>query len=199
MSIILIIIIGFIAALIGALPVGLVNLTVLDKAFHADQKNALHVAHGAAWIEVVFGFIALSLGNKITVFMDNKSVFYYVILLLPALVGIVFLFRKNTINKKQERSGNHFLKGVFLNLISVQVLLYWLIAVVYISHFHIRIQGFYETVGFLAGIWIGKMLVLWFYAKISKTIFNKWQFLSLYMNRIIGGVLLVSVFIQFFK
>lgn len=194
-----IIFIGFIAALIGALPVGLVNLTVLDKAFHADQKNALQLAHGAAWIEVVFGFIALSLGNKITVFMTNKSVFYYLILLLPALVGIVFLFRKNTTNKNQVLSGNHFLNGAFLNLISMQVLLYWLIAVMYISRFHIRIQGFYETVGFLAGIWIGKMLVLWFYAKLSKTIFNKWQFLSLYMDRIIGSVLLISVFIQFFK
>lgn len=199
MSFIIIIITGFVAALIGALPFGLVNLTVLDKAFHENKNQALQIAHGAAWIEVLFGFMAISLGNKISTFIHNKSVFYYLILLLPALVGIVFLIRKKPVSKAKELSGNNFLKGIFLNLISVQVFLYWLVAIMYINQIHIKVQTFQEIIGFLAGIWIGKMIVLWLYVKLSKTVFQRWQFLGSYMNRIIGIVLITSVFIQLLK
>ncbi len=199
MQTIFIILAGITAAIIGAMPFGLVNLTVLDTAYRKGKKQAMNIAHGAASIEVLFGLIAISIGNKISAFMNNKSVFYYLILLLPALVGIVFLIRKKTINKPQRYSGNNFLKGIFLNLISLQVFLYWLIAVMYINQFRIRVQNPQEVMAFLAGIWFGKMLVLWFYASLSKVVFTKWQFLSLHMNRIIGSVLLISVFIQFLK
>ncbi|MBN2775864.1 MAG: hypothetical protein JXR31_16530, partial [Prolixibacteraceae bacterium] len=138
-------------------------------------------------------------GNKISTFIHDKSVFYYLILLLPALVGIGFLIRKKPISEAKELTGNNYLKGIFLNLISIQVLLYWLIAVMYINQFNIRVQSIQEVITFLAGIWIGKMIVLWGYARLSKAIFQKWQFLSLHMNRIIGSVLLISVFIQILK
>lgn len=199
MQSIFIILTGITAAIIGALPFGLVNLTVLDTAYRNERKQAMHIAHGAAWIEVLFGLIAISIGNKISAFMNNKSVFYYLILLLPTLVGIILLFRKKTKNKKHKLSGNNFLKGIFLNLISIQVLLYWLIAVMYINQFHVRVQNLQEIMAFLAGVWIGKMLVLWFYASLSKVVFTKWQFLSSNMNRVIGIILLLSVFIQFLK
>lgn len=200
MQFIFIILTGITAAIIGALPFGLVNLTVLDTAYRKGKKQAMHIAHGAAWIEVLFGLFAIVLGNRVVQLTNHIPLIHYLIISLPGMIGVFFLFKKSTNNSMPKVKSNGLLKGFFLNLISLQVLLYWVIAITFlIGNQILALDRWVNIFIFLVGIWFGKLSVLWLYAFWSNTIFNKWQFLSLNMNRIIGGVLLFTVFLHFLK
>ncbi len=185
--------------IIGALPFGLVNLTVLDISFHRNKIAALKVAHGAAWIEVLFGLTALIAGSLIAQYTRDHRVVQTLVLIIPALVGLAFILKKNRNEAKTIEKDPGFLKGMMLNLISIQVLLYWLFAMTYFNtrwepEFNILFMAL-----FALGIWIGKMGVLWVYALLSQKIFSRFGFLAKNINRVIGVVLLITVFIQFLK
>lgn len=200
MQTVFIILVGITVAIIGALPFGLVNLTVLDTAYRKGKKQAMHIAHGAAWIEILFGLTAIVLGKRIIQLTHHILFIHYLFIFLPGVVGIIFLFKKSTNHSRPKIKNNGLLKGIFLNLVSLQVLLYWIIAITYlISNQILALGWWFNILIFLVGIWIGKMSVLWLYAFWSNTIFNKWQFLSSNMNRVIGSILLFTVLIQFFK
>ena len=190
---------AIIITIIGALPFGLVNLTVLDISFHRNKIAALKVAHGAAWIEVLFGLTALIAGSLIGQFTRDHRVVQTLVLIIPALVGLAFLLKKNRSEAKTIEKDSGFLKGMMLNLISIQVLLYWLFAMTY---FNTRWEPEFNILFialFALGIWIGKMGVLWVYALLSQKIFSRFGFLAKNINRVIGVVLLITVFIQFLK
>ena len=190
---------AIIITIIGALPFGLVNLTVLDISFHRNKIAALKVAHGAAWIEVLFGLTALITGSLIAQYTKDHQVVQTLVLIIPALVGSAFLLKKNRSEAKTTKKDHGFLKGMMLNLISIQVLLYWLFAMTY---FNTRYEPEFNILFialFVLGIWVGKMGVLWIYALLSQKIFSRFAFLARNINRIIGVVLLITVFIQFFK
>jgi threonine/homoserine/homoserine lactone efflux protein len=191
--------IAILVSIIGALPFGLVNLTVLDISYRRDKISALRVAHGAAWIEVAFGLTALIAGSFIGQFTRDHKLAQTLVLIIPALVGLVFLLKKN--NKEAKKTGKDpgFFKGMLLNLISIQVLLYWLIAMTYLNtRWELQFNTLSITL-FALGILVGKMGVLWIYALLSRKILTTFDFLARNINRVIGLVLLITVFIQLIK
>lgn len=190
---------AMIITVIGALPFGLVNLSVLDISNRKGTGPAMQLSHGAAVIEVLFGLTALTAGGLIANYLDTNPVINYLILSVPAVAGIVFLSRGR---KKQEtihveKSG--FLRGMILNLVSIQVLLYWLLAMTYLQALlDIRYTAF-SLILFALGVWLGKIGVLWLYAIFSSKVFGRLGFFSRNINRIIGVVLLFTVVLQLFK
>ncbi|NOQ23827.1 MAG: LysE family transporter [Bacteroidales bacterium] len=199
MSSLLIIFLGITIAIIGALPFGLVNLIVLDTAYHKGKRDAMNIAHGAAWIEVLFGLTAILVGSTINQFTSENQFLNYLFLSFPGLIGLIFLFKKDKKNYKTKTKSTGFIKGILLNLVSIQVLLYWIIVIPFLNSHQLIIQKHIDILMFLSGIWIGKMAVLWIYTIMSRKIFSRWHFISLNINRVIGSILLLTVFIQLLK
>lgn len=189
---------GALIAIIGALPFGLVNLTVLDTSYKQSKSKAIMIAHGAALIEVLFGIVALLVGGYILHFTKESLLARFIIVLIPGIAGIVFFLRKDLKIKESKRKGSDFLKGVILNLISIQVLMYWFIAVAFLTAKQLIIEP-HMFIYFSLGIWFGKMFVLWLYARLSGVIFARASSLAPNMNRIIGGVLMITAAIQLIK
>jgi hypothetical protein len=88
---------------------------------------------------------------------------------------------------------------MMLNLVSIQVLLYWMFAMTYLLAIREIEYNAFTIVFFAAGIWLGKMGILWLYAIFSKKIFCSMGFLARNINRVIGVVLLFTVAIQLVK
>lgn len=194
-----IILYALLITIIGALPFGLVNLSVLDTSYRTGPASAMKLSHGAALIEVAFGLTALTAGGLIAHLIRNSLWLYYLVLAVPAVIGIVFLLKGRYKQAERRLKNRGFLKGVLLNLASIQVLLYWLLAMTYL-HALLDVEfNVFTIVLFALGIWLGKMGVLWLYAVFSKKIFERMGFLSRNINRIIGGVLLFTVVIQLIK
>ncbi|MBR9999144.1 MAG: hypothetical protein KFF73_09240 [Cyclobacteriaceae bacterium] len=124
---------GIILSIIGALPFGLVNLSVLQVANNNGTRSALKIAHGAAIVEVLFALTAIYAGNVINGFIQQNTFVNYLSVLAMGIGGLIFLVKK----KNNKIPGMHrsagFLHGAFLNILSFQVLLYWLIAISFLS------------------------------------------------------------------
>jgi len=199
MNLLYIIPLAILIAIIGALPFGLVNLTVLDTSYRKGKVAAMYISHGAALIEVLFGLTALMAGSLIGQFIRNHQFVQTLVLIVPAVIGVVFLLKKNHSETKKSEKKQGFLQGMMLNLISIQVLLYWLFAMTYLNTIWNPDYNVLSLSLFAAGIWLGKMGVLWTYALFSRRIFTRMGFLSRNINRIIGMVLLLTVVLQLIK
>jgi threonine/homoserine/homoserine lactone efflux protein len=199
MNIIAITGITILTAIIGALPFGLVNLSVLNTAYRSNRQTALKVAHGASWIEVLYGILALFAGTYIAKTIENSSTVKYIASLIPFFIGMFFLFKKS--DGKQNHTDNRpgYLKGVILNLLSIQVLLYWIVAITWLKTSYLPEITPGLILVLIASIWIGKMGVLWLYAQFSEKIMSKSDFLTKNINRFVGAVLIISSLIQFIK
>lgn len=194
-----IITISLIAAIIGAVPLGLVNLTVLEVSYKKGVSDAMKLAGGASIIEIMFVLIALFAGNYITIAMDNVEWVKWLFVFVPFLIGIYFLQRKNHFETSSQKKTNNYLRGAVLNLISIQVLLYWIFAITYLYRSKHFVNEVFTIVLIIISVWIGKMIVLWAYALLSKTVLEKFSFLSSRINQVIGFILIVIGIVQFLK
>lgn len=185
------------------MPFGLVNLTVLDISYRVGKQSALKMAYGATMIEILFGLTAILAGSVFGKIIQDNFTAKSIIRIVPVIVALIFLFKVDSNNQNKSSIKGGFLNGALLNLISIQVFLYWLFAMTYISthwitHWMLEINSYYIIV-FAVGIWVGKMGVLYIYAHFSNIILSKFGFIAKNVNRIIGSVILLSVAIQIFK
>lgn len=190
---------GILITSIGALPFGLVNLVVLDISFRSGQKEAMKVARGAAIVEIIFGMIALLFGTAISYYTETYTAVKFLVLIVPWIAGLYFLLKKNKNLNKPVISDPGFIKGVLLNLVSIQVFLYWLVAISFLNTMIDFNFKFPELIVFALGIWLGKIGILRIYGYFSPRILSKSEFLTRNINRIIGSVIILSVLFQFFK
>lgn len=186
-------------AIIGALPFGLVNLSVLDTAYRTSRQAALKVAHGASWVEVLYGILALLTGTFIANSIENNPSAKYIAGLIPFFVGVIFLFKKSGAKPNPADKSPGYMKGVVLNLLSIQVLLYWIVAITWLKTSYLPEITPGLILVLVVSIWIGKMGVLWVYALFSNLIMSKSDFIAKNINRIIGTILILSGFIQLIK
>lgn len=191
--------VGVLVTVIGALPFGLVNLSVVDISLKQSRKLAMQIAHGAALVEVLYGVVAILAGAIISEFIQKNLFLNYSLIGILVIGSIVFILRKKEKNTKRFSVFSSFLKGVFLNLISFQVFLYWSIATAFLYARNILDTRFLSIMIFAVGIWLGKILVLWIYAFLSTRIISKSVIISKHLNRIIGGILMIIAVYQFFS
>jgi threonine/homoserine/homoserine lactone efflux protein len=195
----LILIIGFTAAVIGALPFGLVNLTVLNVTFERGNRAAINISHGAAVVEVLFGLTALLAGELLVNHIEGNAIVSYSTVAVPFMGGVFFILKKQHAGMSRHTGYSGFLKGIFLNLVSIQVFLFWIIAVAFLSSKQLLQYDPLSILLFISGIWLGKMAVLWLYMNLSGKILSSSRIISRNINRIIGIVLFGMAFIQVLK
>jgi threonine/homoserine/homoserine lactone efflux protein len=193
-------IIALAATTVGAVPLGLVNLSVLDSALKNDSKGATQIAHGASVVEVFFTLASVLMGAKLSLFFEGNPVVRYFVFAVLLVSGVFFWFKTNKEKIRTETQKSFgFLKGVLLNIVSVQVLLFWLLAATVLSAKQWLPTELAEVLLFLAGVWLAKMGVLKGYAFLAKIVATHAEKFSANTNRIISIVLLAVSIIQFVK
>jgi threonine/homoserine/homoserine lactone efflux protein len=199
MNYLLMILLGMGAAILGALPFGLVNLTVLNVTFERGNRAALKIAHGAALVEVAFGLTALFAGGLLTRYLEGNVIVAYSTAAVLIIGGIYFVLKKQRNSDNAERDASGFFRGIMLNLISIQVFLFWILAIAFLSSRELLQYDILSILLFVSGIWLGKMAVLWMYMNLSNRILSRSRIISKNINTIIGMVLIGMAFIQFLK
>jgi threonine/homoserine/homoserine lactone efflux protein len=190
---------GILVTFIGSLPFGLVNLSVLDVSRQKGFKEGMRIAHGAALIEVVFGLTAFLTGIFIQNIIKENSYLSYFIIAFIGFTGIIFLLKNTSSDNKKGYSLPAFWKGAFLNVISIQVLLFWIIVITFLHDNQIIDFSILLIILFLTGIWLGKMGALWLYARLSNFKLTKSKVITNNINRVIGSILLIIATFQFFS
>jgi len=195
----IILLLGMGATIIGGLPFGLVNLTVLNVTFEKGSREAIKIAHGAALVEVLFGLTALLAGGVLASYIEGNVIISYSTAAVLIFGGLFFLLKKQHNNNSRVTGSSGFLNGILLNLVSIQVFLFWILAIAFLSSRELLQYDSLSILLFVSGIWLGKMAVLWIYMILSNRYISRSRIISKNINTIIGIVLFGLAFFQVLK
>lgn len=150
------------------------------------------MALAASLVEIIHSFIAVHCGMLITDLISSSPITQVLSLSIFLFLGFYYLFKKNAPphDTPKKRLGSNFTKGGILALINPQAIPFWVFVITYLqSSGYINLR-FSNVIALLIGIALGKLLALMLFGVLSKAIVNKVQFLGLWINKIIGSVLL---------
>ncbi len=212
MNVVMYLFLGFITAVIGALPLGTTNVAVINTTIKENLKNALKIIYTAALAEGILVIIALNFNMQIEHFIGENLWLQYGIAVLLLTVGIVLAIgRKECVKdennecviiKKRRIKVSKQQLGFILGLVNPTVLIYWILVISFLRKKMIYLDISLETsllVLFLIGVFLGKVVTLYAYGKFSHSLKVKMKNITTKVNRVIGILLLfVSVF-QFAK
>lgn len=190
---------GFTAAVIGAVPFGLVNLSVVDSTLSRNERAAFLLSAGATLIEIAYVMLAVFMGNRLAGYIENNQWIEFFILLILLAAGIYFFRRKNKAADKKVFIMPAFIKGMLLNILSVQVLLYWFVAVAFLQANSQIVFTQECIVSFIFAVALGKMLTLFIYRLVAKKIKSKSSVIARKINYIIGTIIVGLAAVQLFK
>ncbi len=190
---------GLIAAVIGAAPFGLVNLSVVDSTLSRGERAAFLVSAGATLIEIIFVLLAIFMGSRLAGYIENNQWIDFFILLVLLTAGISFFLRKNKGTDEKAFIMPAVVKGMFLNILSVQVLLYWFVAVAFLQANSQIVFTRECMISFTLAVALGKMLTLLFYRLLAKKIKSKSTVIARKVNYIIGTIMVGVAAVQLVK
>ncbi|GAA4894277.1 hypothetical protein GCM10023311_18690 [Flaviramulus aquimarinus] len=197
-------IIGIMASVLSALPLGASNIAVINTTLKQNAKQAFKIAITAGIAEVILSYYALHCNMVVKDFFNNNLWVQYIIVCLLFIIGGFLFFKKQSEKqpKKRKLTQSKYATGFVLGIINPPVLIYWVIAFGILNNNDIMLSlqsSFSVLFLFFFGVYIGKLLTLYIYSRISITIKNKVQNITFLINRVTGVLLVFIGFVQAIK
>jgi len=198
MNYILHLLLGLIAGILVTLPLGPVNLLVVNTTISKNLKSAMIVASAASIMELLKPILAIYFSWLIIRHIESNIFIQITIVLAFGLIGLYFMLKENSSHKaeKNRREMPDFLKGVLISFLNIPALPFWIIVVAYCEStigFDFRIS----TVSlFLAGVFSGRYGTLWLYAQLSQYIIERSSLIALWLDRIIAILFFILALVQ---
>ncbi len=192
---------GIITAIIGAAPLGAVNIAVINTTIKENTQKALKIALAAGVGEVLLALFALHCSTELSTFFQENQWIQIVIVLLFMAIGIYFLAapkkkKKTKLNKKTKNSK--FLTGFSLAFLNPPVVLYWIVAISLTNKHLFQLTAHTPLLAlslFFGGIYFGKIGTLYIYSKWGNKIAKKQGDSNTKLFKIIGVALIIlSIF-----
>jgi threonine/homoserine/homoserine lactone efflux protein len=191
--------IGFIVSFLGSLPIGTVNLAVVQTTVNSNFRTGFYFSLGATIIELIYSAIAIKF---IAYLLNNQSVEVIIqIISVPVFIVLAILyFRKEEPSANTEiKRRRSFYNGLFIGLVNPLQIPFWIAYGSYLlSNNWIKNEEFLINV-FICGISLGTLLVLTLIAFLSKKIVASLELKTRLVNRITAIVLILLAFYQILK
>ncbi len=198
----LIFITAFIISFLGSVHPGPLNVSVVEATLKSSYKAGLIMAIGGVLPEFVYSLLA---AEGILFFERNRTIFVamqWAMVVILILMGLKTITSKETSIQTKESNTNSFFKGVLLSLFNPQLLVFWLLIVVYFQGTQLlKINDNFQKIYFSIGATLGAFALNYLYlfwanakkefifSKINKQLFN-W---------LIGGSFILMAFLQIFR
>ncbi|WP_299432209.1 LysE family transporter [uncultured Aquimarina sp.] len=197
-------ILGILTSVAGALPLGAVNIAVINTTIKEDTKKAFRIALAAGIGEVLLAFFALHCSMELTGFFENNRWIQIVIIALFLMIGVYFLVRKSkTENSKKisstKLSRSKFLTGFSLAFLNPPVIIYWIVAISLTNKHLFELTLYSPLIAlflFFSGIYLGKIGTLYLYSKWGNRMAQKSNDSKTKLFKIIGIALIALSFVQ---
>lgn len=185
---------GFIAAAIGTIPPGLLNMTAAKIKMKEGKKNALSFVIGAVLIIFFQAYVAVLFARVI----DNRP--DVVILLREAgfiifsiLTIYFFFFAKDPIAKKKTKikkssKKSRFFLGMLLSGLNFFPIPYYVVISVTLASYHLFVFENTIILTFVLGSVLGAFAILYSYIAFFGRIEKKTDYFMRNMNTIIGTI-----------
>jgi threonine/homoserine/homoserine lactone efflux protein len=190
--------IAFAISFLGSIPVGVLNLTIIDIGLRKSFFQVFLFALAAALIEYGQGFVALKFSS---LFNSNPNLEVYIDLIaIPVffVLGIIYL-RKHGQPPSLKNEISDFKKGLLLSIVNPLAIPFWVLWGTIANNKSWLIMDNLNIAIFTLGISIGSFLTLLLYGIAAKKIITKLTFVNKRINQIIGWTLIILGIIQVTK
>lgn len=184
---------GFIAAFIGIIPPGLINMTAAKVNMKEGKKNALWFVLGAVLVIFFQVYIAVLFARVIDSRPDVVTLLREVGFGIFSVLTIYFLFlakepkAKRTKIKKSSKKRRFFL-GMLLSGLNFFPIPYYVLVSVTLASYHLFEFENNFIFTFVIGSIIGSFAALYAYIVFFSKVQDKTDYLLRNMNRIIGSI-----------
>lgn len=184
--------VGFAACLLGTIPFGPINLTVVKTTVDHDARRGTEIAIAGSLIEILEALIAIWFGMVISSFLESNLAIKLGIGLLFVILAVVVATResKPAMVDKPPGQESFFKKGLLIAALNPQAVPFWIFALAAISqYFEFEYMGI-TLAAFLAGVFLGKMTALYGFVLASAYLKTHLQESSALVNKVLASVLL---------
>ncbi|WP_353779085.1 LysE family transporter [Winogradskyella sp. 3972H.M.0a.05] len=204
--IVIYLLVGIFAAIIGALPLGASNVAVINTTIKQNAKQAFKIAIAAGIAEVILSYYALHCNMVVRDFFNENLWIQIVIAIVLFGIGLFLFFNKKLTKPKSNKTlkitKSKYATGFVLGLLNPPVLIYWVIAYGIINNndLMLSLQSSLSVLFlFFFGVYVGKLLTLFFYSRFSTVIKNKVQNINLIVNKLTGVLFVIIALVQAVK
>ncbi|CAD0001635.1 MULTISPECIES: LysE family transporter [Flavobacterium] len=184
---------GFIAAFIGIIPPGLINMTAAKINLKEGKKNALWFVIGAVLVIFFQVSVAVLFAQVINSRPDVVALLREVGFGIFSVLTIYFLFiakgpktKKSKIKKKSKES--RFFLGMLLSGLNFFPIPYYVLVSVTLASYHLFVFENNIIFTFVLGSVLGSFAVLYSYIAFFGRIEKKTDYMMRNMNTIIGSI-----------
>jgi threonine/homoserine/homoserine lactone efflux protein len=185
---------GLIACFIGGLPLGIINMSVVNITVRKSPKAAYQFALGSSLVEIFEASIAVIFGLAIEGYLRHSATLQFIIFLGFVFLGIYFLQKKTRTNYRESgtrRGTSEFMKGIIVALLNPQAIPFWLLALTFVAPYHIIDFIGSNLYFFLGGVFFGKLLSLLLFARGARYIKSHLSESSRLIDRAMGYVFII--------
>lgn len=183
---------GFIAAAIGIIPPGLINMTAAKINLKEGKKNAMWFILGAVLVIFFQVYIAVLFARVIDNRPDVVTLLREVGFVIFSILTIYFLFiakepkskKKSKIKKSSKKS--RFFLGMLLSGLNFFPIPYYVVVSVTLASYHLFVFENDAIFTFVLGSVLGSFAILYSYIAFFGRIEKKTDYLMRNMNTIIG-------------
>lgn len=193
MNLIMPLFLGFITALVGIIPPGLINMTATKVNLKEGRKNAMWFVLGAILIIFFQVFLAILFARAINLRPDLVTLLREVGLGIFLMLTIYFLVLakkpKDKARKfKNNSTVNRFFLGMLLSALNFLPIPYYVFVSVGLASVQLFFFDFISISIFVLGALIGSFSVFYCYITFFSRIENKTDYILKNMNTIIGSI-----------
>ena len=192
MNIILPLLSGFIAAVIGILPPGLINMTAAKVDFTDGRKRAMVFVSGALIVIFIQTYISVIFAQYINNHEEILVLLREIGLVIFSILSIYFLFfakkpklkSKDSLQLKSKRS--RFFMGMLISAINFFPIPYYVFVSVTLASFNVFKFNSISIYSLVFGVVLGSFSVFYLYVVFFNKMKDKTDYFMKNMNKIIG-------------
>ncbi|WP_418264668.1 LysE family transporter [Flavobacterium faecale] len=184
---------GFVSAVIGIIPPGLINMTAAKVNLKEGKRNAYWFVLGAVTIIFFQVYVAIFFARVINARPDIILLLREIGFVLFALVTIYFLFiakkpkiKKAKIGKKSKKK--RFFLGMLLSGLNFFPIPYYVFVSITLASYQLFSFMNSSILTFVSGVVLGSFLVFYCYIAFFQKVESKAHSLLKNMNLIIGSI-----------
>lgn len=189
---------AFIISFVGSIPVGVLNLTIVDIGLRKSFYQVFLFALAVSFVEYGQGFVALKFSS---LFETNPDLSFYIDLISTPvffILGIIYL-RKHGKPPKEKETVSDFSKGLILSIVNPLAIPFWVVWGAVSFGKGLVTPDNWSIIIFTFGISAGTFVTLLLYGLAAKAIIEKIEVVNKRINQIIGWTLLILGTIQVIK
>lgn len=189
---------GLIVSFLGTLPLGVLNITIMDVSLKKGIRSALSFALACALVELVYSYISVELTKAIITFPALRPGTEVIATITLLGMGIYYIRKQGQLSGSKQKTVSSFYLGTILSILNVVAFPFWILYTTLLQGKGIVALSQYSLViVYVLGISLGTLAGLLPFAYASRFLVGIVARNQHRMDRMIGFLFLSLSFFQF--